>query len=70
MLIKVGKFKKTLNIPNRSWNSLINNGLDFTNIHVNAISKDDITQEFHFRLIEFTLLQFGVKSNLPKLIQN
>jgi hypothetical protein len=24
-------------------------------IHVNAISKDDVTQEFHFKLIEFKL---------------
>jgi hypothetical protein len=35
-------------------------------IHVNAISRDDVTQEFHFRLMEFTLLQFGVKFNLLK----
>jgi hypothetical protein len=34
------------------------------------ISKTNVTQEFHFILIEFTLFQFGVKSNLPKLIQN
>jgi hypothetical protein len=68
--IKVDKSKKTLNIPNISWNSLINNGLNFMKIHVNAISRNDVTQEFHFKLIEFTLLQFGVKSNLLKLLQN
>jgi len=33
--IKVGKSKKTLNIMNRSWNNPINNGLNFTSIHVN-----------------------------------
>ncbi len=70
MLIKVGKSKKTLDILNKSWNSPINNGLNLARIHVNAISRDDVTQEFHFRLMEFTLLQFGLKSNLLKLSQN
>jgi hypothetical protein len=70
MLIKVGKSKKTLDILNRSWSSLINNGLNLTRIHANAISKDNITQKFHFRLMEFTLFQFGIKSNLLKLLQN
>jgi hypothetical protein len=36
----------------------------------NAISKDDITQEFHFKLMEFTFKKFGIKSNLSKLLQN
>jgi hypothetical protein len=70
MSIKVGKSKKTLDILNKRWNSLINNGLNLARIHVNAISRDDVTQEFHFRLMEFTLLQFGLKSNLSKLFQN
>jgi hypothetical protein len=30
--------------------------LNFTRIHANAFSKDDITQEFHLKLIEFTFL--------------
>jgi hypothetical protein len=68
--IKVDKSKRTLNISNRSWRSPINNGLNFTRIRVNAIFRDDVTQEFHFKLMEFTLFQFGVKSNLSKLLQN
>ncbi len=59
-----------MNILNKSWSSLINNDPNFTRIHVNAIFGDDVTQKFHFRLMEFTILQFGVKSNLPKLFQN
>jgi hypothetical protein len=55
-LIKVGKSKKTLNIMNISWGSPINNGLNLMKIHANAISKDDITQKFHFKLMEFTFL--------------
>ncbi len=70
MSIKVGKSKETLNIPNKSYSSSINNGLNFMKIDANAISKDNITQEFHFRLMEFTFLQFGVKSNLLKFSQN
>jgi hypothetical protein len=37
---------------------------------VNAISRDDVTQEFQFRLMEFTFFQFGTKFNFPKLFQN
>jgi hypothetical protein len=65
-LIKIGKSKKALDILNISWSSPIN----LARIHANAISRDDATQEFHFRLIEFTFLQFGLKSNLLKLLQN
>ncbi len=39
-------------------------------IHANISSKDDVTQEFHFILMEVTFFQFGVKSNFPKLFQN
>jgi hypothetical protein len=35
-------------------------------IHVNATSKDDVTQEFHFKLMEFKIFQFGVKEISPK----
>jgi hypothetical protein len=42
-LIKVGKFKETLDISNRSWSNPINNGLNLVKIHVNAISKNDVT---------------------------
>jgi hypothetical protein len=62
--IKVNKSKKTLDILNKSWSSPIKNGLNHTRIDANAIFKDDVTQEFHFRLMEFTLLQLIIKSNL------
>jgi len=54
MLIKIGKFKKTLDILNKRWNNLINNDLNLMNIHANAILKNDVTQKFHFKLMEFT----------------
>jgi len=44
--------------------------VNIARIHANAISKDDVMQDFHFRLMEFTFLQFGVKSNLSKFLQN
>jgi len=69
-LIKVGQSKKTLNISNKSWSNPINNGLNLTRIHANVISKDDVTQEFHFKLMEFTFFQFGIKSNFSKFFQN
>ncbi len=68
--IKVGKSNKTFDISNRSWSSPINNGLNLMRIHSNAILKNDVIQKFHFRLMEFTFLQFGVKFNFPKLFQN
>jgi hypothetical protein len=43
LLIEVGESKKTLNIMNKSWGSLIDNGLNLAKKHVNVISKDDIT---------------------------
>jgi hypothetical protein len=43
MLIKVGKSKKRLDISNKSRNSLMNNGLDLTKIHANAIFIVDVT---------------------------
>ncbi len=70
MSIKVGKSKKTLNILNKSQGSLINNGLDLTRVHENVISRNDVVQEFHFRLIEFTFLQIGIKFNFLKLLQH
>ncbi len=56
MSIKVGKSNKTLDILSISWNNPINNGLNLAMIYANAISRDDVTQEFHFKLIEITLL--------------
>jgi hypothetical protein len=56
MSIKVDKSKKSLDISNKSWNSPINNGLNLMGIHENVISRDDIIKEFHFRLMEFTLI--------------
>jgi hypothetical protein len=70
MSIKVGKSKKILDILSISLNNPINNGLNLAMIYANAISTDDVTQEFHFKLIEITLLQFGIKPNLLKLLQN
>jgi len=67
--IKIGELKKTLNIPNKSWGSPIHNGLNLMKIHVNAISKNNITQEFHLKLIESTLFQFNIKTNFLKLFQ-
>jgi len=55
---------------NKNWGNLINNGLNVVKIHVNVIYKDDITQKFHFRLMEFTFLQFGIKSNFLDLLQD
>jgi hypothetical protein len=63
--IKVSKTNKTLDILNKSWSSPINNGLNLMKIHANAISKDDITQEFHFKLMEFTFLQFRIRKKTP-----
>jgi hypothetical protein len=39
-------------------------------VHANAISKNNVTKEFHFRLMESTLFQFGIKTNFSKLFQN
>jgi hypothetical protein len=41
-LIKVSKYKKTLDILNRNWSNIVHYGLNLTQIHVNAISKDDV----------------------------
>ncbi len=68
--IQVGKSKKTLNISNRNKGSPINNGLGLMKVHANAISRDDVVQETHFRLMEFTFLQLGIMSNFSKLLQH
>jgi len=39
-------------------------------VHVNIISKNNITQEFHLRLMEFTFLQFSIKINFSELFEN
>ncbi len=39
-------------------------------VHANVISKDDVVQESHFKLIEFTFLQLGIMSNFSKLLQH
>jgi hypothetical protein len=69
-LIKVDKFKKMLNVMNRSWGNPIHNGLDLRRIHVNAISKNNIFEEFHFSLMEFAFLQLNIESNFFELVQN
>jgi hypothetical protein len=68
--IEIGKSKKTLNITNRSWGSLVDNGLNLAKIHVNAIFRDDVAKEFHFGLMKFTFFQLDIKFDFPKLIQN
>jgi hypothetical protein len=55
---------------NRSWGSPIDDGLNLMKVHVNAISKNNITQKFHLRLMESTLFQFGIKTNFSELFQN
>jgi hypothetical protein len=62
-LIEIDKSKKTLNIINKSWGSPVNNELNLVKIHANAISRNDVTQKFHFKLMEFAFFQFGIKSN-------
>ncbi len=69
-LIEFNEPKKTLNISNRSWGSLIHNGLNLMKVHANAISKNNITQEFHFKFMESTFFQFGIKINFSKFFQN
>jgi hypothetical protein len=39
-------------------------------IHANAISKDDITQKFHFKLMEFTFHQFSMKFDFLDFLQD
>jgi hypothetical protein len=70
MLIEVGKSKKILNIMKKSWGNPIHNGLDFERIHMNAISRYNISKEFHFNLMEFAFFQLKVKSNFSKFVQN
>ncbi len=69
-LIEISKPKETLNISNKSWGSPIHNSLNLTRVYGNAISKNNITQEFHLKLMESTLLQFGINTNLWELFQN
>ncbi len=52
---KVGNPRKHWTFQKKEKSSLVNNGLNLTRIHANVISKDGITQKFHFRLMEFTL---------------
>ncbi len=62
--IKISKPKKTLNITNRSWGSLVHNGFNLAKIYAHAIFRNDVAKEFHFYLMEFTFLQLGIKCNL------
>jgi len=62
-LIKVGESKKTLNIMNKIWGNPIHNGLDLMRIHAYIIFRNNIFKEFHFDFMEFTFLQFNIKSN-------
>jgi len=55
-LIKVGKLNKTLDIMNRSWGTLVDNGLNLMKIHANAISKDDVK------------IPLGIKSDFLELV--
>ncbi len=68
--IKINEPKRTLNIPNRNWGNPIHNGLNLIRVQANAISKNNITKEFHLRLMEYTFFQFGIKTNFLKLLQN
>jgi hypothetical protein len=65
--IEIDNPKKTLNILNISWGSPIHNGLNLMKVHMNTISKNNIIQEFNFRLMESTLPQFGINTNFLKL---
>jgi hypothetical protein len=66
--IKVGKSKKTLNISNRIEGNPINNSLSLMKVHAIVISRDDVAQESHFRLMEFTFLQHDIMFDFSKLL--
>jgi hypothetical protein len=61
--IEINESKKTLNIMNKTYNNEIHNGLDLTKIHLNAISKNNVLEKFHFNLMESTFFQLCIKSN-------
>jgi hypothetical protein len=69
-LIRISEPKKTLNNPKKSWGCPIHNGLNLMRVHEKAISKNNITHEFHLRFMESTFFQFGIKINFSKLFQN
>ncbi len=54
----------------KSWGNPIHNGLDLERIHVNAISRYNISKEFHFNLMEFSFFQLRVKCEFVKLVQH
>ncbi len=51
-LIKISEPKEALNILNSNQGSPIHNGLNVTRAHMNAISKNNIAQEFHIILMD------------------
>jgi len=59
MPIEINKSKKTLNIMNKTYNNVIHKGLGLTKIHVNAISKNNILEEFRFSLMESAFFNFA-----------
>jgi hypothetical protein len=61
--IKINKPKKTLNIINKSWGSLVLNGFNLARIHAHTIFRNDVAKEFHLCFMEFTFLQLGIKCN-------
>ncbi len=71
--IKISKPKKTLNIINKSWGNLVHNVFNLAKIHAHTIFKNDVVEEFHFYLMEFTFLRFGIKWNFllacPKQVE-
>jgi hypothetical protein len=67
---KICKPKKTLNITNRNWGGLVHNSLNLAKIHVHTISINNVIKEFHFNLMKFTFIQFGIKFNFLELVQN
>jgi hypothetical protein len=38
-------------------------------VYANAISRDDVAQKFHFKLMEFPFFKLGIKFDFPKLLQ-
>ncbi len=63
MPIKVSKSKKTLNVKNKSYGSLIHNDLHLTRFRCKNVISRHVHKEFAF-------FQLGMKSNFLKLVQN
>ena len=69
-MVKIGKTEERLNVLHPSGFRPFKYGFDLVGSHSEAVFSDDVAQEFHFGLVELTLVPTSVETVFSEPSEN